>query len=79
MTRFIAARLMAAQYGPMAKGFWSDERESNFLAGAAPFCGTYECADGRYLALGPIEPRYRELLAKCGIAYIEICPPSAER
>lgn len=63
-----AALLMAAQYGLMAKGFWRDERESNFLDGAAPFYGTYACADGRYVSLGPIEPQfYRELLQKCGI------------
>lgn len=63
-----AALLMSAQYGLMAKGFWRDERESNFLDGAAPFYGTYECADGRHVALGPIEPQfYRELLQKCGI------------
>ncbi len=63
-----AALLMAAQYGLMAKGFWHDERERNFLDGAAPFYGTYECADGRHVALGPIEPQfYRELLQRLGI------------
>ena len=63
-----AAVLMAAQYGMAAKGFWRDERESNFLDGSAPFYGSYECADGRYVAIGPIEPQfYRELLQKCGI------------
>lgn len=53
-----AALLMAAQYGLMAKGFWRDEREANFLDGAAPFYGTYACADGRYIAIGPIEPQF---------------------
>jgi alpha-methylacyl-CoA racemase len=63
-----AAVLMAAQYGMAAKGFWRDERESNFLDGAAPFYASYECGDGRYVAIGPIEPQfYRELLLKCGI------------
>jgi alpha-methylacyl-CoA racemase len=63
-----AAVLMAAQYGMAAKGFWRDERESNFLDGAAHFYGSYECADGRYVAIGPIEPQfYRELLEKCGV------------
>ena len=63
-----AAQLMSAQYGLQAKGFWNDERESNFLDGAAPFYSTYECADGRYIALGPIEPQFwRELLERCGI------------
>jgi alpha-methylacyl-CoA racemase len=63
-----AALLMSAQYGLMAKGFWSDERESNFLDGSAHFYATYECADGRYVSLGPIEPQfYRELLRKTGM------------
>jgi alpha-methylacyl-CoA racemase len=62
------ALLMAAQYGMLAKGAWRDQRESNFLDGAAPFYGSYECADGRYVAIGPIEPQfYRELLQKCGV------------
>lgn len=63
-----AALLMAAQYGLMAKGFWQDRRERNFLDGAAHFYGTYACADGRYISLGAIEPQfYRQLLALCGI------------
>lgn len=63
-----AALLMAAQYGLMAKGFWQDRRESNFLDGAAHFYGTYECADGGYVSIGAIEPQfYSQLLALCGI------------
>ncbi len=63
-----AALLMAAQYGLMAKGFWKDARESNFLDGAAHFYGTYACADGKHVSVGAIEPQfYRQLLALCGI------------
>ncbi len=63
-----AATLMAAEYGLMAKGHWRDERESNFLDGSAHFYGNYECADGRYASIGPIEPQfYRRLLELCGI------------
>lgn len=63
-----AALLMAAQFGLKAKGFWQDQRESNFLDGSAHFYGNYACADGRYLSIGPIEPQfYRLLLQKCGI------------
>lgn len=63
-----AALLMAAPYGLMAKGFWQDRRESNFLDGAAHFYGTYACADGRYVSVGAIEPQfYRQLLEICGI------------
>jgi alpha-methylacyl-CoA racemase len=63
-----AALLMAAQYGLMAKGFWQDRRESNFLDGAAHFYGTYACLEGGHVAIGAIEPQfYRQLLALCGI------------
>ncbi|RZI78304.1 MAG: CoA transferase [Variovorax sp.] len=63
-----AAVLMAAQYGLKAKGFWHDERESNFLDGSAHFYGNYLCGDGRYLSVGAIEPQfYRLLLDKCGV------------
>ena len=63
-----AALLMAAQYGLMAKGFWKDARESNFLDGAAHFYGTYECQDGKHVSVGAIEPQfYRQLLTLCGI------------
>jgi alpha-methylacyl-CoA racemase len=63
-----AAVLMAAQYGLQAKGFWHEERASNFLDGSAHFYGNYLCADGRYLSVGAIEPQfYRLLLEKCGI------------
>jgi alpha-methylacyl-CoA racemase len=63
-----AALLMAPIYGMLAKGAWLDARESNVLDGAAHFYGSYECADGRFVAIGAIEPQfYRQLLERCGI------------
>ncbi len=63
-----AALLMAAIYGMKAKGLWQDARQSNVLDGAAHFYGTYECSDGRHVAIGAIEPAfYRQLLELCGI------------
>lgn len=48
-----------------ANGLWSDERGTNMLDTGAPYYDTYECADGRYMAVGAIEPQfYAELLAK---------------
>ncbi|MCV7192039.1 CaiB/BaiF CoA transferase family protein [Mycolicibacterium brumae] len=48
-----------------ATGMWTDERGVNFLDTGAPWYDTYECADGRYVAVGAIEPQfYAELLAK---------------
>ena len=39
-----------------ASGMWTDERGTNMLDGGAPYYDTYECADGRYVAVGAIEP-----------------------
>ncbi len=63
-----AALLSAMFYGFKASGFWSNKRSSNLLDGAAHFYDTYECADGKYVAIGSIEPQfYALLLEKTGI------------
>lgn len=63
-----AATLMAMIYGLHARGLWNNARETNFLDGAAPFYTTYECADGKFIAVGALEPQfYDKLLALCEI------------
>jgi alpha-methylacyl-CoA racemase len=57
-----AALIGALTYGIRAAGLWSDERESNLLDGGSATYGVYECSDGRFLALGAIEPQFREAL-----------------
>ncbi|MDG4787380.1 CaiB/BaiF CoA-transferase family protein [Micromonospora sp. WMMD1102] len=48
-------------------GLWGDERGRNIFDGGAPFYDTYECADGRHLAVGAVEPRfYAELVRLTG-------------
>ena len=44
--------LMSLFYSLKEVGFWQDERESNFLDGAAHFYNTYECSDNKFLAVG---------------------------
>lgn len=53
-----SALLMSMMWGLRAMGRWSDERGRNLLDTGAHFYDTYECADGRYVALGAIEPRF---------------------
>jgi alpha-methylacyl-CoA racemase len=53
-----AALLMAPIYAMKARGRWGPERGANYLDGAAVFYDTYACADGRWLAVGPIEPQF---------------------
>jgi alpha-methylacyl-CoA racemase len=63
-----AASLMTMYYGAMAAGAWHDQRESNLLDGGAYFYSTYQCADGQWIAVGPLEPQfYAQLLKLLGI------------
>jgi alpha-methylacyl-CoA racemase len=57
-----AALQMAMIYGLYAAGKWKNQRGTNFLDGGAHFYNTYECADGKYVAIGPIEPQFYALL-----------------
>jgi alpha-methylacyl-CoA racemase len=57
-----AAALMAIIYGRKALGHWSNQRGVNLLDGGAHFYDTYECADGKYVAIGSIEPQFYALL-----------------
>ncbi len=50
-------------------GSLKDERESFMLDGGAPFYRTYETADGKYMAVGAIEPQFfAQLLAGLGLS-----------
>jgi len=43
------------------------ERSRNLLGGAAPFYRCYECADGKQVAVGALEPQFfKELIEKVG-------------
>ncbi|HEX6417647.1 MAG TPA: CaiB/BaiF CoA-transferase family protein [Acidimicrobiales bacterium] len=62
------ALLMAPFFMALRSGFFSDERGTNLLDSGAPFYDCYRCADGRYVAVGALEPQfYAALLAGLGI------------
>jgi alpha-methylacyl-CoA racemase len=62
-----AASLMTMFHGMRGMGLWGEERDANLLDGGAHFYDTYECADGKFLALGAIEPQFHaEMVAKLG-------------
>ncbi len=64
-----SALLTSFLYGLRAVGAWQDERGTNLLDGGAPFYDTYQTADGRYVAVGALEPKfYAALLAGLGLA-----------
>jgi alpha-methylacyl-CoA racemase len=69
-----AASLMTMFYGAFAHGEWRDSREANSLDGGAPCYDTYECADQRWISLGPLEPHfYALLLQKLGLSEVSAC------
>lgn len=68
-----SALLMSMMYGFMASGHWKDERASNMLDGGAPFYDTYQCSDGKWVAIGSIEPQfYALLIEKSGLQGVDM-------
>ncbi|WP_440581186.1 CaiB/BaiF CoA transferase family protein [Streptomyces sp. PT19] len=62
------AHLTAMIHGMLSAGTWQDRRGANLLDGGCPFYGTYETGDGRYMAVGALEPRfYAEFMELLGI------------
>lgn len=64
------AALIAAQtWSLLAAGMWKDERGSNLLDGGVPYYDSYECSDGKWVAVGALEPQFFALLAdRLGLA-----------
>ena len=61
------ASMMTMFTGLVPQGRISVERDANILGGAAPFYRCYLCADGREIAIGPLEQQfYEELLERIG-------------
>jgi alpha-methylacyl-CoA racemase len=63
------AALVAAQTWTLfAAGLWRDERGANLLDTGAAFYDSYECADGKWVAIGALEPQFfAELQGKLGL------------
>ncbi len=64
-----AASLAAMFFGMRAAGIWNDTRDNNLLDGGAHFYDSYQCADGKWVSIGSIEPQFHALLLdKLGLA-----------
>ena len=50
--------LMSFVHGMAGLGQWRTQREGNLLDGAAPFYRCYMTADGKFMAVGCIEPQF---------------------
>ena len=57
-----AAVLMGMIWGFRGMGAWADERGVNMLDTGAHFYDTFECADGKFISIGSIEPQFYALL-----------------
>lgn len=54
--------MMGLIHGMLAQNKWTEERAANWLDGAAPFYRCYTCADGKFLAVGALEPQFYAIL-----------------
>lgn len=57
----------------LASGAWRNQRQANLLDGAAHFYRTYTCADGKFVAVGAIEPQFYADLVK-GLELTDLPP-----
>ena len=63
-----SALLMSLFHALGARGLWSEARGANLLDGGAPFYRCYTCRDGRFVAVGALEPQfYAALIAGLGL------------
>ncbi|MGM9513890.1 CaiB/BaiF CoA transferase family protein [Roseateles sp. DB2] len=54
------------------QGHWPDLPAQNFFLHSSPFYDSFECADGRFLSLGAIEPAfYQELLQRLELTDVD--------
>ena len=64
-----SALLMSLFQALAARGLWSEARGANLLDGGAPFYRCFTCRDGRYVAVGALEPQfYAALLTGLGLS-----------
>jgi alpha-methylacyl-CoA racemase len=64
-----SALLTALIHGLRAAGQWEDRAGANLIDGGSAWYDTYETADGKWVALGALEPQFRAMLCgKLGIS-----------
>jgi alpha-methylacyl-CoA racemase len=64
-----AASLMSMFYGLSTTDYWKNSRRANAVDGGAPYYDTYQCADGKWISLGSMEPQFYALMReKLGFA-----------
>ncbi|EAQ10817.1 L-carnitine dehydratase/bile acid-inducible protein F [Rhodobacterales bacterium HTCC2654] len=60
--------LLTTFHGFRASGLWTDDYESNFIDGGAPWYACYKTLDGKYVSVGAVERKfYAQLLDGMGL------------
>ena len=68
-----ASLLTTMFWGLRAGNQWSAARGANILDSGAPWYDTYATADGKFVAIGAIEPKfYAELLSRLGLTHDDL-------
>jgi Predicted acyl-CoA transferases/carnitine dehydratase len=69
------AHLSATYFGMLAAGIWQQGRSNNIVDGGAPFYGCFECLDGKFISVGPVEKKFFDQLARTlGVDPEELAP-----
>jgi alpha-methylacyl-CoA racemase len=70
---------MSAFQAMRQMGTWTAERAQNIVDGGAPYYGTYQTKDGKYVAVGAMEPQfYASLISVVGLNLDDL-PAQQER
>ncbi|MEV4051883.1 CaiB/BaiF CoA-transferase family protein [Amycolatopsis sp. NPDC049688] len=66
------AHMLAIVHSLLAEDRWTDQRGANLIDGGAPFYSVYRTAEGRYMAVGALEPPF--FAAFVGLLGVEADP-----
>ena len=70
-----AAVIAAQTWTLLAAGRWKDERGANLLDSGVAFYDSYECADGKWISVGALEPQFFAVLKeKLGLVSGQLDP-----
>ena len=71
---------LAVILGLRGNGLWDRPRGENLLDGGAPFYRTYRCSDGKFVAVGALEPKFfAELVRGLGLDASQYLPRQYDR
>jgi alpha-methylacyl-CoA racemase len=65
--------IMGLIHSQLASGNWTPDRQANMLDGGAPYYRCYKTRDGKFIAVGPIEPHFfAEMVRLAGLSPDEL-------